>query len=139
MIKRSLTINAPIETVFKVIMSYKESDPKKRRVLSSTPENSVVEEIFQGPPLVGNSRVVYNETPTSDSRIEFSLVESDKLSVFQGSWELFDTGNGSTRVEVESSLDISIPIPFKESFLKAEAEKDIDQRLAYIKKNAETA
>lgn len=136
--KKSITIQAPRQKVWDAIMSYRESDPSKRKVVSSAQGRAVIEENFPGAPIVGSAKVVYEESERPLERIDYQLLQSDQLSKFRGSWTLSEAGNGnSTVVELTAELDISLPIPFKEQILNAQSGADIDKRLAYVKKTAE--
>lgn len=135
--KRKLTVNANKEGVLQAIIDYRSSEPGKRKVLSTSDEKVVIEEKFGGVPVVGSSRVVYAEYLASAERIDYKLVESDKLSKFEGHWFLSETKDGKTEVELTAEIDIGLPIPFKEQILNAQADADMKKRMEFVKKRAE--
>ena len=136
--KKSITVNASCEAVWKAILSYRTSEPSKRKVTSSSEGNAVIEEKFGAVPVVGASRVVYKETEKPYKRIDYVLVESDKLNKFHGSWILAEKEGGKGMVvELTTELDSALPIPFKEHILNSQALADIEKRLHYVKRQAE--
>lgn len=136
--KKSITVNAPRTKVWNAIMSYRSSEPDKRKVISSDAEKTVIEEKFPGLPMLGSSRVVYAEYCKEPERIDYKLVESDKLNKFEGHWALEETDGGkATNVELTGELDIAVVLPFKEKVLESQAEVDMKKRLNYVKRTAE--
>jgi hypothetical protein len=136
--KKSITIKAPQNEVWEALLSYRTAEPSKRKVISSTGEKTVMEEEFPGVPVVGSTRVVYCEVETPFERIDFRLVESKQVSVFEGAVTLAATKDGkSTVVEITTKLDSPLPIPFKDQVLSSQAGKDIEKRLEYLRKTAE--
>ncbi len=101
---------------------------------------AIIEESFGGVPVVGSSRVVYEEIETvPNERIDFKLIESDKLNCFEGSWILSSAEDGkSTNVELFARLDTKLPLPFKEQILGSQGGQDMEHRLKYVKKKAES-
>ncbi len=138
MLKKSIKINAPVEKVWNAILSYRSSDSSKRSILSCDGNKAVIAEKFGNVPIIGASRVVYEEVEKPFDRIDYSLVESDSLSRFEGSWVLNQGADGHTYLVLTNTSDSHLPIPFKEAFLKTEAEKDMDGRLRYVKQKAES-
>lgn len=136
--KKSITVKAPQKEVWEALLSYRHSEPSKRKVVSSTDEKAVIEEDFGGVPVVGNSKVVYSEKLTPYERVDFQLVESKQVNVFEGTIILEPSKDGhSTVVEITTKLDSPLPIPFKDQILSAQAGSDMQKRLDYIKKTAE--
>ncbi len=136
--KKSITVNAPRTKVWSAILSYRSSEPDKRKVLSSDAEKTVIEEKFPGLPMLGSSRVVYAEYEKQPDRIDYKLVESDKLNKFEGYWSLQESdGGNATVVELTGSIDIAVVLPFKEKVLESQADADMKKRLSYVKRTAE--
>jgi hypothetical protein len=136
--KKSITVNASQQAVWDAIISYRTSDPAARTVRSQNGEKTVIEEEFGGLPLVGSSTVVYEETETPIEQINFRLIQGDKLSAFDGAWILRSNGT-LTEVELSANLDVDLEFPFKDQILNAQADKDMDKRLQYVKRIAEGA
>lgn len=135
--KKSITVSASPQAVWDAIISYRTSEPSARTVVSQDGPKTVIEEEFGGLPMIGSSKVVYEETESPISRIDFKLVSGDKLSKFEGAYTLRPNG-GTTDVELVANLDIELQFPFKDQILNAQAEKDMDKRLHYIKQHAES-
>lgn len=135
--KKSITVQANQETAWKAIISYRESQPHRRRILSRTAQGVVVEESFTGLPIVGSSRVVYEEFEHPFERIEYRQIEAEHFSEFHGSWMLTSGANGMCEIQLIAEFDIHLEIPFKETILNQLAEMDIDKRLDYVKKTCE--
>ena len=137
--KKSITVNAAPETVWNAIVSYRESQPHRRRVISRTGDKAVLEESFTGLPVVGSSRVLYEEVEQPFERIDFRLLEADHLSTFQGDWTIVPNSDGETcEARLTAEIDIDMQIPFKEAILSQLAEMDMGKRLAYVKQTAES-
>lgn len=136
--KKSITVKAPQKDVWEALLSYRISDPAKRKVVSTVEETTVIEEEFAGVPVVGNSKVVYSEVAKPYERIDFQLIESKQVNVFEGCVTLAQSKDGkSTVVEITTKVDTALPIPFKDQILSAQAGNDMQKRLDYIKKTAE--
>ncbi len=136
-LKKSISIDAEQKVVWNAIVSYRDSQPHRRRVISSEGERTVVEESFTGLPVVGESRLLYEEIETPFNRIDFRLLEGEHLSKFQGAWRLTSDGATKTSVEVTAEFDIDLQVPFKDTILNQLAEMDMSKRISYIKDTAE--
>ncbi len=137
MLKKSISVKASAQAVHDAIVSYRTSEPSKRKIISSSDDQVVIEEKFSGVPVIGGSRVVYAEHDRAPGRIDYQLVESDKVSKFQGYWLIEEKDAGKTNVELAVELDSKLPIPFKENILHAQADADMKKRLDYVKRKAE--
>ena len=137
-IKKSVSVNASREAVWNAIKSYRQAEPGKRKTLSDDEGRAVIEESFGGVPVIGSSRVVYEEVETLHERIDYRLVRSEIISKFEGSWKLTEEGS-KTSVELTTTIDIAIAVPFKDKLLVGQAEQDMDRRLKYVKEKAESA
>lgn len=139
--KKLIAIDASQQAVWKAIVSYRESQPHRRRVISADGERAVIEESFTGLPMVGDSRVVYEEIETPFDRIEFRMLEAEHLSKFQGAWIVTkdSSANSKTSIELTAEFDIDLQLPFKDTILNQLADMDMAKRISYVKKTAETA
>ncbi len=136
--KKTIKVQAGPETVWKAILSYRESQPHRRKIVSQTEEKTIIEESFTGLPVVGTSRLVYEEVEQPFDKLKFGLIEGQHLSKFQGSWTIsFDKHSQASEVTVEAEFDINLVVPFKDNILNQLAEQDIGKRLAYVKETAE--
>lgn len=139
-LKKSIEIDSSQQNVWNAIVSYRKSQPHRRRVISAENGRAVVEESFTGLPMVGESRVVYEEIETPFDRIEFRMLEAEHISQFQGNWTLAaDTStNSKTIVELTVEFDIDLQLPFKDVILNQLADMDVAKRIAYVKNTAES-
>ncbi len=137
--KKTITVNAGEETVWKSIVSYRESQPHRRRLISKTENIARIEESFTGLPLVGSASVVYEEIEYPFNRIDFQLIESEHLSKFNGSWSIVANADGETSdIHLTAEFDIHLQLPFKEAIVNQLAEMDSAKRLEYVKRTAES-
>lgn len=135
--KKSIIVQAGQELAWEAIISYRESQPHRRKILSVTPRGAIVEESFTGLPMVGSSRVVYEEIEYAFDRLEFQKVEADHISMFQGVWTVVARSDGTSDVQLIVEFDVDIEIPFKDAILSQLAEMDISKRLDHVKRTAE--
>lgn len=136
--KKSVKVQAGPEAVWRAILSYRESQPHRRRIVSQTAGTAVIEESFTGLPIVGTSRIVYEETEFPLVQVKFKLLEGEHVSKFNGTWIIApQADNQTTVVDAEVDFDINLSLPFKEVVLNQLAERDIGKRLAYVKETAE--
>jgi len=136
--KKSIKVNAGQETVWNAIISYRDSQPHRRRIVKSEGQKYTVEESFTGLPMVGSSRVLYEEIEIPCVSIDFKLIEGEHLSKFQGGWLITPSADGqSCEATLTAEFDINLPIPFKENILNELAEMDMNKRLNYVKQTAE--
>src|ERR1700685_2369540 len=127
--QKSITVKAAREKVWDAIVSYRNSDPSRRKIVSSSDGKTVIEETFSAP-VVGSAKAVYEETETPPQQIDFKLVKSDIFSKFAGRWTLSEaSGGSSTVVDLTAELDVGLPLPFKDQILNSQAAADIDIRL----------
>lgn len=136
--KKSIKVLAAPEAVWRAILSYRESQPHRRRIVSQTAGSAVIEESFTGLPLVGASRIVYEETEFPFAQVKFKLLEGEHVSKFDGSWTISAQANDQvSELTAEVDFDINLSLPFKEVVLNQLAERDLGKRLAYVKETAE--
>lgn len=135
-----MLVNATPEEIFRAIKKYRYCDAAKRVVVEEKKNRSIIKEKFGAMPILGDVECVYEEIETPYTRIDFQLVTSDKLKVFEGNWILQPVeGTNSTLVKLTSYLDSGLTIPAKDFLQHLTAHQDIHKRLAYVKKEAELA
>ncbi len=133
-----MLINASPEVIFRAIRDYRHCDAAKRVVVEEKKNRSIIKEKFGGLPVLGDVECTYEEIETPYTRIDFQLVTSDKLKVFEGNWVLQPVeGTNSTLVKLTSYIDSGLSIPAKDFLQHLTAHQDIHRRLAYVKKDAE--
>lgn len=133
-----MLINASPEVIFRAIRDYRHCDADKRVVVEEKKNRSIIKEKFGGLPVLGDVECTYEEIETPYTRVDFQLVTSDKLKVFEGNWVLQPVeGTNSTLVKLTSYIDSGLSIPAKDFLQHLTAHQDIHKRLAYVKKDAE--
>lgn len=132
------TVLASPEITYKALRSMRDEDPSGCRVLSSSENESVVEEVFDGLPVIGKAVCVYRETYEPQKRISFKMIRSDKLKAFEGEWTLQAVDNGThTQVRLQSYIDSGIKVPFAKQITEMANSGEIKQQVADLKKSAE--
>jgi hypothetical protein len=133
-----MLIKAAPEQIFRAIKRYRYCDAAKRTVVEEKGNRSIIKEKFGGMPILGDVVCTYEEIETPYTRVDFQLVTSEKLKVFEGNWILQPVeGTNSTLVKLTSYLDSGLSVPAKDFLQHLTEHQDIHKRLAYVKKEAE--
>lgn len=115
MVSNSITINAPIKSVWDAMRTLRRNDPAHRKVLSSSGCDYVVEEKFDKIPMIGQAVCTYKEHEVPMQKLEYSMIRSDKLKSFEGEWDLSPGADANqTNLKLSSRTDAGIKIPFAE-------------------------
>ncbi|MBX9688910.1 MAG: hypothetical protein K2X27_19535 [Candidatus Obscuribacterales bacterium] len=134
-----LTVMAPPEIAFGMVKEMRQEDPSGCKVLSSNDTESLVEETFDGLPIIGKATCVYKETYSPISTVSFNLVRSDKLKAFEGEWTFDPIDDGQhTRVKLRSYIDTGLKIPFARQITDAASTCEVKEQIADLKKFAES-
>lgn len=133
----AVVVNAPAQSVWNAIRS-PDLPVDHRKVISVGDRQAVVEETFDNLPMLHSSTCIIKEVETPYSRIDYTMVKSDKLKSLTGAWIITPLKDGRTAVELESSLDPGIHMPFAHKFADDVAMKICRQRLAIVKEVAES-
>jgi hypothetical protein len=134
-----MLINATPQEIFRAIHDYRYSDSTKRSVLEEKKGRCIIKEKFAGLPILGDVDCTYEEVETPYSRIDYQMVNSDKLTVFEGNWILSPVeGTNTTLVKLTSYIDSGLTIPAKDFLTHLSAHQDLHKRLSYVKKQAES-
>jgi uncharacterized protein YndB with AHSA1/START domain len=136
-VSASVIINAPAKTVWDAIRS-PDLPMDHRKVLSVGDREAVVEETFDNLPVLHSSTCIIKETETPYRRIDYTMVKSDKLKALAGAWIINPMKDGRTSVELQSSLDSGIHMPFARKIADDVAMKICRQRLSVVKEAAES-
>jgi len=137
-VEKSMTIKATRQQVVNAIIKHRTADPEKRKVVSTKNDGSsvTIKERLDSPLPVARDNIVYEEH-IDDNRVDFKLVDAEKLTTFQGSWVLTESKPGYTHVSLKTSVDSSLNIPFKDRIMRYETAKGIDKRLSFVKQQSE--
>jgi len=134
LLEQSLVIKAPAKLVFEGIQQSRSEDPTRRHMVSHNQDVAVIDEKLSNLPIIGSAHLVYKEIEVPFKRIDYELVESDKLKAFEGSWELTPLDNGrETKVSLKSYTEVKICLPFAREMSGAQTLKDINRRLGNLK------
>ncbi|CAN5163648.1 hypothetical protein BH10CYA1_BH10CYA1_58010 [soil metagenome] len=133
MVSNSTIINAPVKAVWEAMRTLRRNDPAHRKVLSSSGGDYVVEEKFDGIPILGQAVCTYKEHEVPMQRLEYSLIKSDKLKAFDGEWELSPTADGKTNLKLSSRTDAGICVPFANRITRNRTAKSIAKRLDQVR------
>jgi len=132
-------IKATPEEVFEAIKTYRRADAAKRTVLEEKKNKAIIKEKFPAVPVLGDVSCTYEETEVPYTRIDFQLINSDKLKVFEGNWQLSPVNDGKqTLVRLTSYVDSDVNVPAKDFLQHIQTHEDIHKRMAFVKKIAET-
>jgi hypothetical protein len=131
-------IKATPEEVFDAIRSYRKSDAEKRTVVEEKKGHSIIKEKFPAVPVLGDVDCTYEETEVPYSRIDYQMISSNKLKIFEGNWQLTPVGDGkSTLVKLTSYVDSEANLPAKDFLQHLSTHQDIHKRMSFVKKLAE--
>jgi len=134
----AVVVNASPKSVWDAIRSPNPAFDH-RKVLSVGNGEALVEETFDDLPIIHSSICVIKEIETPYRRIDYVMVKSDKLKALAGSWIITPLKDGRTTVELQSSLDSGVHMPFARKIADDVTLKKCKQRLALVKEIAETS
>ncbi len=131
-------VKATPKEVFDAIRTYRKAEPLKRKVLEEQKNCTTIKETFPSVPVLGDVECTYKETEEPYSRIDFQLLSSNKLKIFEGNWQISPVGDGKTTlVKLTSFLDSEANVPGKDFLQHLQTHQDIHRRLNYVKRIAE--
>ncbi|MBS1992764.1 MAG: hypothetical protein JSS83_19740 [Cyanobacteria bacterium SZAS LIN-3] len=135
---QEIIVNAKPEAVYNAILKMRDDSQDTVKELSRKANRCVLEEKFPGLPVVGDAKCVYEEVYTPFSRIEYSMVRSDRFKAFEGRWLIVPTEDGnSTRLSLSSYVDVDIPVPFAKQICKLQTSHGVKERLHEVKSTCE--
>lgn len=136
----TMTIKAPVKYVWEAMRAIRKNDPAHKKILQSGGGDYVVEEKFDGLPIIGQVTCTYKEHEVPMKRLEYQMISSDKFKAFEGAWNLTPSADGKeTTVQLSSRTDTGIHIPFAGSITRKNALKTVDKRLDSVKAIAEAS
>lgn len=134
-----IVIKATPEEVFSAIKTYRKSEPLKRKIIEEAKGRSTIKETFAQVPVLGDVDCTYQEIEEPYTRIDFQMISSNKLKVFEGNWQLTPINDGkSTLVKLTSFVDSDANMPAKDFLQHLSTHQDIHKRLTFVKKLAES-
>jgi hypothetical protein len=133
-----IVVKARPHVIYETIRGLREKSGNSIKELEKTEDHALLEELFNGLPIIGNARCVYIENYLPDRKISYRMVESDKFKAFEGEWLITPTpGEQECLVEVSSFVDTGLRIPFARQMTDAAAVRDLERRLQEVKQVAE--
>lgn len=131
-------VKATPEEVFRAIRTYRRSDAAKRSVVEEKTGEATIHEMFSDVPILGQVECTYVEKEVPYSRIDYKMINSQKLKVFEGCWQLTPMEDGKeTLVRLMSYLNTDLNVPMKEFLQHLSMHNDIHKRLSFVKEQAE--
>jgi hypothetical protein len=130
-VQESIVVPVKTQFVYRAIQKARNTGGF-RKLVSYKNNQAVVEELFDGLPLIGTANCTYKEVETSPTRIDYSLLQSDKLARFDGAWILTAETDGRTKVTLTSTTVCGIHLPFADKLTTQAAMKRIEKRLHEI-------
>jgi hypothetical protein len=130
-VQESIVVPATTQFIYRAIQKARNTGGS-RKLVSYKNNQAVVEELFDGLPLIGTANCTYKEVETSPTRIDYSLLRSDKLARFDGAWILTAENDGRTKITLSSTTVCGIHLPFADKLTAQAALKRIERRLQEI-------
>lgn len=132
----SIVINARPETVWNALRS-PQCAFDRRRIISHSQNRAVLEETYEGLPVIHQCTCMFEERETPYKKIEYSLLKSDHIKDSHGTWTLLPTNDGRTVLDLNSYVDTGINIPLAHQITSHVVSKRVRTRLALVKGVAE--
>jgi hypothetical protein len=130
-VQESITVSAKTQYVYRAIQRARNTGGF-RKLVSYKNNQAVVEEVFDGLPLIGTAKCTYQEVETSSTRIDYSMLTSDKLARFDGAWILTPEPDGGTKITLSSITECALHLPFADKLTTQAAMKRVEKRLHEI-------
>ncbi|MBU8897859.1 SRPBCC family protein [Corallococcus sp. H22C18031201] len=134
---RTITINAPVEKVFDVVMNfdrYPDFLPEVKKVSTSKRQGNTVEVHYEVE-VMKRIRYTIRVTEERPRRMSWTFVEGEVMKDNRGSWVLEPEGEGKTRAtyNVEMALGAFVP----KSIVNALVDTSLPKMLDAFKRRAE--
>jgi hypothetical protein len=137
-ITEKVVINATPEIVFDALRKERDSAEAHRKTISYDGKIAKVDEHAQDVPVFGKVHCVMQETEHPYTRLDYTMLESDHFKSMSGHYILSPSAdNKSTTLELQSSVDPGIRIPFAGAIARMGQRKSAKERLVRIKSVAE--
>jgi hypothetical protein len=132
-----IEIKAPARIVWEAVHKERAEDPdlSYSKVVERQGDKIMLEQKFNGMPIIGEAVCLLEQTETLNKRIDYKLVRSDKFKALRGSWILTELPDGITRLELHSVLNTGLP--FSEHIINHVLKGRINKRLERVKTSAE--
>ncbi|MBJ6765847.1 SRPBCC family protein [Myxococcaceae bacterium JPH2] len=134
---RTITINAPVEKVFDVVMNfdrYPDFLPEVKKVSTSKRQGNTVDVHYEVEVM---KRIRYTIRVTEDRprRMSWTFVEGEVMKDNRGSWVLEPEGEGKTRATYNVEMALGALVP--KSIVNALVDTSLPKMLDAFKRRAE--
>lgn len=131
-------VMATPKIAFESVRAMRAEDPSGCKVLSASENESVVEELFDGLPVIGDAICVYQETYEPLKSISFHMIRSNKLKAFEGEWTFEPADEGRhTLVKLRTYIDTGLKIPLVKQLTHMAGSCEVKRQVAQLKCSAE--
>lgn len=136
-VRGQIEIKAPARIVWEAVHKERAEDPDLTysKVVEKQGDKIMLEQKFNGMPIIGEAVCLLEQTETVNKRIDYKMVRSDKFKALRGSWILTDLPDGITKLELHSVLNTGLP--FSEHIINHVLKGRINKRLERVKASAE--
>ena len=136
-VSAELVIMSPPEVTLEALRASRQEDPEGIRIISSNANECVIEEQFDGLPIIGKTSCVYRET-YDPQHVTYKMISSDKLKAFEGEWTISPTNDGQhSLVKLRSYIDTGLKIPFARRITDMASANEVKHHLSELKRSAE--
>lgn len=136
-VRGHIEIKAPPRIVWEAVHKERAEDPdlSYSKVIERQGDKVMLEQKFNGMPVIGEAVCLMEQTETVNKRIDYKMVRSDKFKALRGSWILTELNEGKTKLELHSVLNTGLP--FSEHLINHVLKGRINKRLERVKASAE--
>ncbi|MDZ4835788.1 MAG: SRPBCC family protein [Candidatus Melainabacteria bacterium] len=128
-------IKAKPEVVYCAILKLRDESKETVKEVSREGQHScVLEETFEGLPVIGTAKCTYKEVYVPNKKIEYSMLKSEKFRAFEGTWQLSPSEDGeSTNLSLTSFVDVDLPVPFAKQLTKMTTMRGVKRRIKLVR------
>ncbi len=138
-VSEHIKVNAEPSIVYECIRALRYKPDSHVKELKNNDQEATLEEHFSKLPVVGCATCTYVEKYTNDKEVAYKMVSSDKFKAFEGKWELKELPDEkATDVSLQSFVLLDLPVPFLRQLTNTQTIKGVRDRLAEVKKLAES-
>ncbi len=136
-VRGQIEIKAPARIVWDAVHKERAEDPdlSYSKVVEKQGDKIMLEQKFNGMPIIGEAVCLLEQTETVNKRIDYKMIHSDKFKALRGSWILTEMPAGITKLELHSVLNTGLP--FSEHIINHVLKGRINKRLERVKASAE--
>lgn len=140
MLTIKIVINASPQVVWQAIREAREDDPDVQysKITQISETQRILEQKYVALPVVGSTTCVIKVEESSGKRVDYKLMQSDRLAEFDGSWVLTPIQEQkATVLEISNHIRLKFPLPQK--IVDIFASKKLKTRAEFVKRQAEAA